>query len=150
MCVRGLLVVPLLVPYAARAACSINVTVSNNGNASTDQTYQINWQASQFKDAGVWHALCGKNGRPACQGGNLETAPIGHPITQTFKTESGGCDGTRELKIVTQINKTTENYTSSCTVPGAKNAVQLSATLTMAWKGPTGTPTSQGCKTGAQ
>lgn len=139
----------LLLAGSAQAACTFNFTIVNGGTAGTDQTFDINWQQSQFQDAGVWHRVCGANNRPACQPSNTQTIVIGTPITQRFKSVTEGCNQKRTFRMVTALAGNTETYTAQC-VSSKETSNTADITMTMTWANNSGTPALNQCTTTAE
>lgn len=123
------LLATLGLPLTAHATprCEIYVTVENTGKS----TFKADWQQSQFRGSGFWHAMCGRNGRPACQHSISRIKP-GESARESFKSVTGGCNEIRTVKI--QLDKGTRSETAVCAVP-ATHAGNEHITIDAKWPG---------------
>ena len=103
------------------AACKLNVTVKNDGEAEKDVEFTVVWSESKYRGAGVWHKMCGTAKNP-CRGN--DKLSFGSAATQSFYAETQGCNTERKLRIYTKFEKT-NNYTIDCDVEKQKDATAV-------------------------
>ncbi len=112
----------LALPSTAHATprCEIYVTVENVAGVAGHQ-FTVDWQHSKFRGSGFWHAICGRNGRPACQHNQSKIKPR-QDAEESFKSVTGGCNEIRTVKI--QLDRGSKSESAVCAVPATHGGSQ--------------------------